>query len=116
MSFEGLVRRIVAEELERVLDPALSEVRFEIKNLARAVRERGTPTEFLSTAQAAELMGVTPHTVRAWVNRGRLPGYGSPRALRVRRADLFDLTADGTVAPNVQRRAAEIVDIHGGNR
>jgi excisionase family DNA binding protein len=52
-----------------------------------------TPNCWLSQSQAAERLGVTDRTVRAYVARGVLPAYrprGS-RLVRIRASDLDDL-------------------------
>ena len=39
---------------------------------------------WISGAKAADLLGVTPATIRAWVRSGRLKGYVAGRVTRVR--------------------------------
>lgn len=49
------------------------------------------PTDLLSPAQAAAMLGVHPETLRRWAVKGRIPCYrpGGPGTFpRYRRADL----------------------------
>jgi excisionase family DNA binding protein len=83
-AFEDLVRRIVREELA-ALAPA------------------APASEYLTPAEAAEIARVSSPTIRRWVTEGRLPGHGTDRALRIRRAELEAFLAARRSRP---RRAA----------
>ena len=37
-----------------------------------------TPSEFLRVKEAAELLGVSPNTIRAWGGEGKIPEYRHP--------------------------------------
>jgi excisionase family DNA binding protein len=62
-------------------------LRRELAELRALVEGRATGT-MLSTVQVAELAGVTPKTVRAWVESGVLRAHHRGRRLVIRRADL----------------------------
>ena len=113
MSLDRRLKEIVSEEIDRVLE-ALQELRSDLKSAGDASASAArAPDEMLSTAQAAELMGVTRATIRAWVHSGRLTAYGTPRALRIRRGDVLAMRPDADSPCDVQTRAAEIVHLHG---
>lgn len=76
---EEEVRALVREELHR----ALADLR------------RATVPDAMSTEQAAELAGVTPKTVRAWVEAGALRSSRRGRRIVIQRADL-DAYLSGT--------------------
>ena len=63
---EDATRRVVREELSR--EPG---------------RDR-----YLPVAEAAEVAGVAPDTIRAWIGQGRLRRYNAGREIRVRRSEL----------------------------
>lgn len=44
---------------------------------------------FLTPQEVADLLRVSPDTVRRWINAGRLPAYKVGRGLRIKRID-FD--------------------------
>lgn len=48
-----------------------------------------SPRDYLTIAEVAGLLGVSPATVRRWIERRRLPAYRvGTRGVRVRREDL----------------------------
>ena len=65
----------------------LDALRRELAELRAQMQGRAIG-DALSTAQAAELAGVTPKTVRAWVEARALPASRRGRRLVIRRADL----------------------------
>ena len=72
----------------RVLtDEDLEPLRREIAELRAQLAGRATG-DALSTEQAAELAGVTPKTIRAWVESKALRAGHRGRRLVIRRADL----------------------------
>lgn len=74
------IRAIVREELRAALKPSNGDV--------------------LSTDQAAEVAGVTPKTVRAWVETKGLPATKRGRLLAIRRGDLETFLAGDRPASN----------------
>jgi len=112
---ETLLRRIVAEEVERVVRPALETLRDDLQ-AALAARPPAAAATMLTTSQAAEQMAVSPATVRAWIASGRLRGHGTERALRVRRDELLALRpdVDADEERDIPARALAIVRRHAG--
>jgi excisionase family DNA binding protein len=47
--------------------------------------------EYISVAEAAELLDVSQKVVRSDINRGRLPAYRVGRLVRIRIADIQEL-------------------------
>ncbi len=46
--------------------------------------------DLITLPMSGALVGVSPHTVRAWIRQGRLPAYRfGHRTLRVRRSELL---------------------------
>ena len=52
---------------------------------------------FISVGRAADLLGVTPKTIRNWISSGRLGRYGAPRRPLVARSDV-----ERELAPNAR--------------
>lgn len=71
---ENATRRVVREELSRA--PG---------------RDR-----YLPVAEAAQIAGVAPDTIRSWIGQGRLRRYNAGREIRVRRSELDALLASPT--------------------
>ena len=111
---DALLRRIVAEEVERVVRPAVDALRDDVA-AALSARPPDAAPAMLTTAQAAELMAVSQRTVRRWLADGRLRAYGTSGALRVRRDELLALRPDldDDEARDIPARALEIVRKHG---
>lgn len=63
--------------------------------LAKQGARTATADEYLSTSKAARYANVAPGTLRRWIRLRRLEPFGAGRHLRVRRADLDRLLADG---------------------
>lgn len=86
-SLEAQLRRIVREEVRAELAPILAQL--------------GTPasgrdeTEYLSVAEAAELAGVVPGTIRSWVGRGDIAAQRAGQRIRIRRDELERYLARG---------------------
>jgi excisionase family DNA binding protein len=77
------------DELRVLVEDAVRKVVRE--ELSQAHRAPGPDDPFLSVADAAALVSVTPGTIRAWVKAGKLARYGAGRVLRVRRSELLSL-------------------------
>ena len=65
----------------------LEPLRRELAELRAQITGRATG-DVLSTERAAELAGVTPKTIRAWVESGSLRAGRRGRRLVIRRSDL----------------------------
>lgn len=96
--FRDEVRGVVREELRAVL-PSLSQ-------------DKLVTIEFLSTTQAAELIGVRAATIRAWIQQDKLKAYRAGRALRIQRDELLALMSSESANSNnvnIDERASSIV-------
>lgn len=56
------------------LEEELRELVREVVREELAVERRRTPWGWLTTKQASEILGITPHRVAARVREGKLPG------------------------------------------
>jgi excisionase family DNA binding protein len=66
--------------------------------------------EFLSVAQAAQLVQVCRTTVRGWCKKGKLRRYGEGRIWRVRRVELLTLMEKSAgVESETDARVADIL-------
>lgn len=50
--------------------------------------EPGAPIEWLSTAEAASRLGITPRTLYRFIDEGQLPAYRFGRVIRLQAADI----------------------------
>jgi len=57
------------------------------------------PTKWLSTKEAAEMLGVTARTVYRFIDEGDLPAYKFGRVIRVKEADLENFVVGCRVEP-----------------
>jgi excisionase family DNA binding protein len=69
------VREVMNEQMERLREA-----------LASAPGRRATD-EFWPVRRAAQVAGVSPATVRGWIQSKRLRSYGAGRVLRIRRSE-----------------------------
>lgn len=79
------------ERLAEIVREVISPLRAEVQQLAAALRAAGKAPEreWLTTADVARELEVTPATVRAWVKAGRLRAAPGTRYRRIHR-DEFD--------------------------
>ena len=82
MTIENQIRDVVKEIVREELQNALRE------SVTALVRPRAGTTDFLTIAEAAQLVGVHEATVRTWIRRGELRGHRAGRHYRVRRSEL----------------------------
>jgi excisionase family DNA binding protein len=54
--------------------------------------------EYLTVNEIAEHLKLNPQTLRNWIDQGRLPAVRIGRRVRIRRADLDRILAQGTTA------------------
>jgi excisionase family DNA binding protein len=67
---------------------------------------------WMTPAEAAREVGLTPHAIRAWIARGELPAERTgPRRLRIRRSDLEQLLRAVRQSHGPARSEAEQADI-----
>lgn len=90
MSIEDRIAQVVRE----VLAPLRTEI---VEQVVAALRTQAAPpeAEWLSTADVARELQVTPGTVREWVKTGRLRAAPGTRYLRIHRADLRAFLSGG---------------------
>lgn len=62
-----------------------------------------TTIEWLSTATAAEMLGVQSRTLYRFIDEGRLPAYRFGRVIRVMRADLEQFVVSCRIEPGTLR-------------
>ena len=55
--------------------------------------------DWLSTADAAKALGITPRTLYRFINQGDLPAYRFGRVIRVKRADVDAFIEASRIAP-----------------
>lgn len=92
-ALRDMIREIVREELKAIPDDK--------------------PTaEYVSTAEAAEIAGVTPGTIRRWKDEGKLTPAGAGRELRFLRTEVLARMeranrANARARPNSPRQSPE---------
>ncbi|MCB0961512.1 MAG: helix-turn-helix domain-containing protein [Acidimicrobiales bacterium] len=47
-----------------------------------------TPIQWLSTAEAAKYLGITPRTLYRFIDEGQIPGYRFGRVIRLQQQDV----------------------------
>jgi excisionase family DNA binding protein len=106
-SLRNVIRDVVKDEVRGV-------VRAELRAALATSEHAPEPTQYLAIARAAEIADVQPATVRAWINRGELPGHRAGRLLRVRMSDLRTFLArqgdQQETALDLDERARQILD------
>ena len=90
-----------ADALLHVL-PELESLRKEV-GLLRAERQKA-----LSTAEAAEWLGVTPGTVVNWVNRGMIPALMSRGGYRIPAHKIFAIAEQQAAERALQDRSSTL--------
>ena len=55
--------------------------------------------DWLSTADAAKALGITPRTLYRFINQGDLPAYRFGRVIRVKRVDVDAFIESSRIAP-----------------
>lgn len=74
---------------EAVRDVVREEIQLLMRRMGPTAQPSTAPaSEFLSIADAAELVHVHPATLRGWINEGRLKGHRAGRHHRVKRSEL----------------------------
>lgn len=57
------------------------------------------PVEWLSTADAADAIGVTPRTLYRFIDTGQVPAYRFGRVIRVKRSDVDAFVEGSRIEP-----------------
>jgi excisionase family DNA binding protein len=60
--------------------------------------------DILTVAQVAEQFGVTPQTVRAWIDSGKLKGGRVGKAYRILRGDVYAMVEQAAVERQARDR------------
>lgn len=55
--------------------------------------------EWLSTAEAASRLGITPRTLYRFIDQGELPGYRFGRVIRIKATDIDQFIEASRIAP-----------------
>ena len=58
-----------------------------------------TPIQWLSTAEAAKYLGITPRTLYRFIDEGQIPGYRSGRVIRLKHDDVERFIEASRIAP-----------------
>jgi excisionase family DNA binding protein len=64
--------------------------------------------EILTVAQVADQFGVTPQTVRAWIDSGKLKGGRVGKAYRILRRDVYAMVDQAAVERRSRDRVQQI--------
>jgi excisionase family DNA binding protein len=107
----ALPRALLSDQDQQILEEAMPRIRRESPDAAKIIRRvvraiaSGKVAEaspFVSPAEAAKLLDVTPQTVRNWADRGWLPCERTlGRARRIPRASLASAIALSRQRPPV---------------
>lgn len=62
--------------------------------------------EILTVAQVAEQFGVTPQTVRAWIDSGKLKGGRVGKAYRILRGDVYAMVERAAIERQAREQPA----------
>lgn len=90
--------------LEEIIEAAVA------RGVARGLANK-QDLELLTAKQAAALLQVGESTIRAWVEDGLLPRYGSSRVLRVRREDVLGVRPRSSASDTpTEELARELLD------
>jgi excisionase family DNA binding protein len=79
--------------------------------VAQATSSAIAPGRFYSIDEVADHLGVSPRTIRRWINAGKLRAHRFGRTLRIANDDLQDFLSrheirrDGDLRPDLSRRA-----------
>lgn len=112
-SIDTALRALMSE----LLEPLVTEVR-ELRTAVSLLSDKDArlpgDAEYTSVPNAAQLVGVDPRTIRAWIGEGQLRAYGSKGIRRVRIDELHNLMAAGSSSNNgdvidLNKRAREIL-------
>lgn len=58
-----------------------------------------TPIQWLSTAEAAKFLGITPRTLYRFIDEGQIPGYRFGRVIRLKQEDVEAFIEASRIAP-----------------
>jgi excisionase family DNA binding protein len=111
MGFDQLVLQVALRDVStEVLDKIAAHVVTHLRAASDCTPQKPEISELLSTKEAAELLSVSPKTVRSWIGQGKLIGLHAGRCIRVRRADLMKLTEHKIAHVDTDALAHRILD------
>lgn len=58
-----------------------------------------TPINWLSTADAAKYLGITPRTLYRFIDEGQIPGYRFGRVIRLKQEDVDSFIDNSRITP-----------------
>ncbi len=58
-----------------------------------------SPIEWLSTADAAKFLGITPRTLYRFIDEGQIPGHRFGRVIRLKQSDVDQFIEDTRIVP-----------------
>jgi len=58
-----------------------------------------TPIQWLSTAEAAKYLGITPRTLYRFIDEGQIAGYRFGRVIRLKQEDVEQFIEASRIAP-----------------
>ena len=58
-----------------------------------------SPIQWLSTAEAAKFLGITPRTLYRFIDEGQIPGYRFGRVIRLKQEDVEAFIEASRIAP-----------------
>lgn len=58
-----------------------------------------TPITWLSTADAAKYLGITPRTLYRFIDEGHIPGYRFGRVIRLKQDDVDSFIENSRITP-----------------
>lgn len=58
-----------------------------------------SPIQWLSTADAAKFLGITPRTLYRFIDEGQIPGYRFGRVIRLKQTDVDQFITQSRIAP-----------------
>jgi excisionase family DNA binding protein len=58
-----------------------------------------SPIQWLSTAEAAKFLGITPRTLYRFIDEGQIPGYRFGRVIRLKQEDVEVFIEASRIAP-----------------
>lgn len=63
------------------------------------MRPMSTPIQWLSTAEAAKYLGITPRTLYRFIDEGQIAGYRFGRVIRLKQDDVDQFIEASRITP-----------------
>lgn len=68
-------------------------------SVASTLGAMSTPIQWLSTADAAKYLGITPRTLYRFIDEGQIAGYRFGRVIRLKQTDVDAFIDSSKIAP-----------------